>query len=645
MTRLVHLVAAALLGAAMQQAAAERQPAATGVIAGQVIDAVSARPVGGAIVTLAAGAPPAVSASGTTPLVSAQARRGVAVANADGRFVFREVPAGSYWLTSTFEGYAPGASGRRRPGGPARSLTMGEGARLTDLAIPVWRLAAISGAVRDDRGDPAVGVSVWAMRRVVTGGRAEYTFTGGTVEATDDRGYYRLSNLAPGSYVVAVRTFTQSAAVSTVEAYQSAVTSGTTAALTRMWGETGALRFGRDGLTVDDWQVWISVGVPQPLSGPSGTVLIHPTVFHSNTTSAADATVIALKPGDDRMSVDLTLPLVTGVRVSGVLIGPDGPAANHGIRLIPAATETSFDTPAAYSTTDGAGRFALLGVPPGAYTIRAYRVPQPTLIMRPAPPAAGGLPGTTTEPIPSLAGPTGPSLFAEAPVAVGSTHVDGLTLTLRPGARLSGRVMFEGAAPAPPAARLQQMALTIRPIIGSVAGRADARIDAEGRFTTSGYPPGRYTIDIAPPGPEWTLASVRIGDVDAAGQAFPLGSTDVGDVVVAFTDRPITLSGTVRARDAGADTEATVIVFPADLQSWLTSGMSPRRVVAAATTTTGSYQMRIPLPGDYLVVAVPPDVAPEVDPDFLRRITPDGVRVSLSLGDARTQALAVSRVR
>ena len=97
------------------------------------------------------------------------------------------------------------------------------------------------------------------------------------------------------------------------------------------------------------------------------------------------------------------------MRVSGVLTGPDGPAANHGLRLWPVpANDGGYEIPIAYATTDSRGRFAFLGVPPGAYIIRAYRV-QPTGPIF-IPPTAGGPPGTRVEMLDAAASPI-PSWF------------------------------------------------------------------------------------------------------------------------------------------------------------------------------------------------------------------------------------------
>jgi hypothetical protein len=141
------------------------------------------------------------------------------------------------------------------------------------------------------------------------------------------------------------------------------------------------------------------------------------------------------------------------------------------------------------------------------------------------------------------------------------------------------------------------------------------------------------------------LASVRIDGVDASDQAFTLGTTDVTDVVVTFTDKTMTIAGVVRPAGGGTDADATVVAFPVDYRAWLSAGMSPRRLATAATSASGAYQLRVGAPGDYLVVAVPPDVAPTIDPDFMTRFASSATRVTIAAGESKTLPLTVSRAR
>src|SRR5688572_18357600 len=169
-----RLFLASLLGFSLAIAIEAQTPPSdprTGLIVGQVIDGDSGKPISGAIVSLGAAAGPP------------QAPR--VLTGSDGRFVFRDLPRGSFPIVATKPGYAEGAYGRRRPGGPSRPVTLAEGERVGDVVARMWRYAAISGTVLDEIGEPLVGVRISAYRRVVIGGVRR--FGARTMATTDDR--------------------------------------------------------------------------------------------------------------------------------------------------------------------------------------------------------------------------------------------------------------------------------------------------------------------------------------------------------------------------------------------------------------------------------------------------------------------------
>ena len=83
----------------------------------------------------------------------------MAITNGSGRFVFRRLPKGSFGLTAIKPGYVEGAYGRSRPGGSSAMVELADGQR-SDVVIPMWRFAALSGTVIDEAGEPLVGVDV-----------------------------------------------------------------------------------------------------------------------------------------------------------------------------------------------------------------------------------------------------------------------------------------------------------------------------------------------------------------------------------------------------------------------------------------------------------------------------------------------------
>ena len=76
--------------------------------------------------------------------------------DAEGRFFFSDLDAGSYIVNVTKPGWIAGAFGRRRPGGAFTPLSLKDGERRSDVNVTLWRYAVISGRAVDETGDPMV---------------------------------------------------------------------------------------------------------------------------------------------------------------------------------------------------------------------------------------------------------------------------------------------------------------------------------------------------------------------------------------------------------------------------------------------------------------------------------------------------------
>jgi hypothetical protein len=130
--------------------------------------------------------------------------------------VFHSLPPGNFALTVSLNGYSStlasnaanfsglaALTGLNIPSSGANSptmITLAEGQRVSDARLRLWKNAAIMGTVQDDGGEPAVGLTVQAMSRIVLAGRARYLPAG--TGRTDDRGVYRIASMQPGDYIV-----------------------------------------------------------------------------------------------------------------------------------------------------------------------------------------------------------------------------------------------------------------------------------------------------------------------------------------------------------------------------------------------------------------------------------------------------------
>lgn len=116
--------------------------------------------------------------------------------NAEGRFVFDDLPAAVYTVIAT------------APAHIDEAIASGDTSRLplhlvgSQLRIRMIKGGVITGAVTNTRGDPVVGVTVSAS---LVGDQRDIaaTFARETSNVeTDDRGIYRIYGLPPGEYVV-----------------------------------------------------------------------------------------------------------------------------------------------------------------------------------------------------------------------------------------------------------------------------------------------------------------------------------------------------------------------------------------------------------------------------------------------------------
>jgi protocatechuate 3,4-dioxygenase beta subunit len=123
-----------------------------------------------------------------------------AISDAQGRFAFGGLAAGEYMLSAEGSGF--GTVPYAETSDPLRGSEIRVGGDSGDKSV-IFRIVprgAIEGVVRDEFGDPMMRANVSLLRPIWREGRTTVTSWG--QKSTDDRGRYRLGNLAPGTYIV-----------------------------------------------------------------------------------------------------------------------------------------------------------------------------------------------------------------------------------------------------------------------------------------------------------------------------------------------------------------------------------------------------------------------------------------------------------
>jgi hypothetical protein len=532
-----------------------------------------------------------------------------------GRFYFARLPAGSYTFVTQKQGFLNSVN-------QGVAIDLGDGERVTDVKIRLQRFASISGTLRDEAGDPVVAMDVWAFRRAFVNGRPGIQGVG-TVKS-DDRGAYRLGNLMPGDYFVC-------ACVRDPIPFDGQLLTTLASQPVQLLSVAArALTVGADVVSLDN------------------TLRTYAPTFHPNSSTIARAIRITVGAGDEKTGVDVNVDLVRATRVSGRVVGAESPINAFEIRLIPVADADSGVQLSALQPmlVQPDGRFDFASVPPGQYRLMvthretdarggapsgaALTFVGPRGIAPPSAPTRGG-------------GPAGsiPVLWANEPVSVGETGVSGLVVTLNRSATVTGRLVYSGTAPQPPAqqfARVNPAMIASSGVMTAVVS-AVGSVSPEGALIIPGVLPGKYALNIQPLPGYPTLKSVTVGGLDITDLPIEVADKDLADLVVTFVDTPLATLTVTTPIPAGAQAveDTVALMFPADRKYWTDYVASRRRFKNIPMSPRGLVNF-VELPaGDYFVLLVPSaDAADYPDPVKLDQLSRRAQRVTISDGAKQT---------
>jgi hypothetical protein len=601
----------------------------TGAISGTVVDAQTGAPIGGAVVSLN---------------VAGRAAMSRQLTDRKGRFVFLGLPASDrFHLNATGSGYVDGGYGRTPDRTAGAGIRLADGEWFSDAHIRLWRPAALSGRVLDERGEPVVGVPVRVLARILVGGRPQLAAGPGTL--TDDRGAYRIAGLRPGRYLV------QAPSV------HSTVPAGVEPAPASRPGHPRTPRMAID--TPGGFRYVVGDYATPALAGANP--LVYPIGYHPAARSPSEATAIDVQYGDDRQNLDITIVPVPAASITGTVDGPPDALAGLLLRLLPAGAEgMGLGSEAGTSLVDAGGAFAFLNVPAGSYTIEArrsltqYEV-RSTDLGSITPPSPPGFVLASTSGSSVASAPTGTSLstrratgptayWGRATVEVSGQDVEGITVVMQRGATLTGRYVWDGD-PAPPG----RVHVVAEPADGNAA--LGVHTSALGRppgepFTIEGLLPGRYALRLFGQG-AWLVKSIVWNGQDHTDRPIDVSSgSDLSGVVITLTDKASRLSGVLRSGSGEAEAGAVAMVFPVEREQWSGYGLSTPRIRTAVADTSGEYRFALLPAGEYFVVGVSEDeMYGWQDPAFLEMAQAQAVRVSIGWSETKSQDVRVVRVR
>ena len=579
----------------------------TGSIAGRITEDGTGRPINRAIVTLVRpeGGP------GHTVL-----------ANADGYFVFRNLPAGRYArLNATKPSYVTTFYGAKRPGLYQQGVTipLQDGQHLAGIDLTMVRGGVVTGTIVDHEGRPVRDARVTLTQISVSG--SQRTPISSASALTDDRGMYRAYGLAPGDWIVSANA-------------SGFVVARASTRLTTDEEVRWAERTARGGA--------LSSAAAPPPAPPLGPAVTYSPVYYPGTVSAADARIVTLGPGEERTDVSFPLRYVPTARVSGTVTGPGGrPCRRRRAHALPHVTADAVRRLAVLlemsilggAQTDASGRFVFEALTPGQYTMQT---------------ASRGALATAS---PTGRGSAPPDLWAQAEITIDGRDVADVALVLQPGMTLRGRVVIAGAATVAPL-DLSRVIVSLQPamtpsrVFGSLPTTTPA---ADGTFSITGIIPGDYRLwarasSAAGVGaePAWIARAAVLGGRDVLDIPLTIRAGDaLDDIIVTFTDRVAEITGSLVDGAGRPAPELFVFLFSTSRDHWWQG--SRRLLQPIRPDTAGRFGTRQLPPGEYYLCALTDFTPADIyNPAFLDQLVSSSIRVTLVEGQKTVQDLRLA---
>lgn len=451
------------------------------------------------------------------------------------------------------------------------------------IQVKLWNVPQVNGRVLDENEQPLARVLVYALRVSVLGDRPVLKIAGASTTGTN--GTYSVDVIRPGRHLL--------------------------------------------------------VAVPRlNQAGPARAVQYYPAAR-----TASAAVPLELVKGHSKDAIDFHLRRERGFVISGVVQLPPDLEGPNSVDLFDASSEElPGDFPIATASLSKLGTFRFPPVAAGSYEIRFVRY---------AKLSANGVrdgavryndQGFLPERLAKV--PDGQTWWAAERTTLVDKDVT-VAVPLKPGVRVTGRMVFEGPGERPDRTDLPTRGVYLRSVdylffrpiqVGSAT--------EDGTFNTVAVPPGRYVLGMmgAFGGNQsydaYQLESVKVEGREVGGVSFDLNH-DVHNVVLTFSSRPTVLAGSVAGKPGQ---QRFALIWPADEALWTGRGTQLGRV-AVALTAEGAYSLSV-FPGTYRVVAL--DGVPPADwesSEYLRSLVGVSEQVTVTRGQTvvRNLKLAPSR--
>jgi len=519
-----------------------------------------------------------------------------ALTDAQGRYEFRDLPAGRFNVSVSKSGFVTMQYGQNRPFEPGRPIELADAQVMDKGDVSLPRGSVLVGRIVDEFGEAVAEAEVTAMRMQFQNGKRRLVPSGRNGQ-TNDLGQFRIYGLPPGEY------------------YVSASLRNMSSMMIDMLGG--------------------GPGGPTGSNQNSG----YASTYYPGTPNPGEAQRVSVAVGQELGSVDIQLQPVRLAKITGTAVGSDGkPMAGAMVMLMPTMKDAMQFMPGGTSRTNSDGQFTLNGVTPGEYLLQVQSL---GAIMTAAGNAMTLAFSMTDRSGGSPQAPAQEREFAMASVNVAGEDISGMVVVGTRGAKASGTLSFEGGMKPEGLTSIRVTAPSADLDSNPMPTFGANTVKDTGAFDVDGLVGGRvFRVANLPKG--WVLRRVTLNgeDMTDKGIEFKPGE-DVSGIDIELTNRLTSINGSVTDDKGQAQKDYTVVIFPEEQAKW-TLPMN-RWLVSSRPDQEGRFKFNALPPGTYYAIAIEYVASGEwQDPEWLARAAKRATRITLDEGSTKTLDLKLA---